>query len=182
MRITIELQTTDGLVSPFENNLLAHIVSQLRTEETPTTAPAPVAEPETKEAPKRKRPARAKKEEPKHEETTTPPNVPSDGEGASVAAEKPATKRTATAKKPAIEAAIEAANETVDATEQPVTPAKADAEKLAQATALASEMMQSGNVAQLKKLLAEVGANRVSKMNGEQVSKFLELANAETEG
>lgn len=178
MRITIELQTTDGLVSPFENNLLAHIVSQLRTEETPTTAPAPVAEPETKEAPKRKRPARAKKEEPKHEETTTPPSAPSDGEGASVAAEKPAAKRTTTAKKPA----IEAANETVDATEQPVTPAKADAEKLAQATALASEMMQTGNVAKLKKLLVEVGANRVSKMNGEQVSKFLELANAGNEG
>lgn len=176
MRITIELQTTDGLVSPFENNLLAHIVSQLRTEEAPT--PAPVAEPETKEAPKRKRPARAKKEEPKHEEATTPPSAPSDGEGASVAAEKPATKRTATAKKPA----IEAANETVDATEQPVTPAKADAEKLAQATALASEMMQTGNVAKLKKLLVEVGANRVSKMNGEQVNKFLELANAEAEG
>lgn len=173
MRITIELQTTDGLVSPFENNLLAHIVSQLRTEETPATAPAPVAEPETKEAPKR--PARAKKEEPKHEETATSPSAPSDGEGASVAAEKPATKRTAPAKKPA----IEAANETVDATEQPVTHAKADAEKLAQATAIASEMMQSGNVAQLKKLLVEVGANRVSKMNGEQVNKFLELANAE---
>ena len=176
MRITIELQTTDGLVSPFENNLLAHIVSQLRTEEAPT--PPPVAEPETKEAPKRKRPARAKKEEPKHEETTTPPNVPSDSEGASVATEKPATQRTATAKKPA----AETANETVDAAEQPVTTAKADAEKLAQATALASEMMQSGNVAQLKKLLVEVGANRVSKMNGEQVNKFLELANAENEG
>lgn len=164
MRITIELQTTDGLISPFENNLLAHIVSQLRTEETPTTAPAPVAEPETKESPKRKRPERAKKEEPKNEETTTLPSVPSDGEGASVAVEKPA---------------IEAANETVDATEQPVTPAKADTKKLAQATALASEMMQSGNVAQLKNLLVEVGANRVSKMNGEQVNKFLELANAE---
>nr|DAK12848.1 MAG TPA: hypothetical protein [Caudoviricetes sp.] len=176
MRITIELQTTDGLVSPFENNLLAHIVSQLRTEEAPT--PAPVAEPETKEAPKRKRPARAKKEEPKHEESTTPPSAPSDGEGASVAVEKPAAKRTTTAKKPA----IEAANKTVDATEQPVTPAKADAEKLAQATALASEMMQTGNVAKLKKLLVEVSANRVSKMNGEQVNKFLELANAENGG
>lgn len=176
MRITIELQTADGLVSPFENNLLAHIVSQLRTEEAPT--PAPVAEPETKEAPKRKRPARDKKEEPKHEETTTQPNVPSDGEGASVAAEKPAAHRTSKAKTPT----AETINETVDAVEQPVTPAKADAEKLAQATALASEMMQSGNVAQLKKLLVEVGANRVSKMNGEQVNKFLELANAETEG
>lgn len=178
MRITIELQTTDGLVSPFENNLLAHIVSQLRAEETPTTAPAPVAEPETKEAPKHKRPARAKKEEPKHEETTTPPNVPSDGEGASVAAEKPAAHRTSKAKTPT----AETTNEIVDAVKQPVTPAKADAEKLAQATAIASEMMQSGNVAQLKKLLVEVGANRVSKMNGEQVNKFLELANAETEG
>lgn len=178
MRITIELQTTDGLVNPFENNLLAHIVSQLRTEETHTTAPAPVAEPETKEEPKRKRPARAKKEGPKHEESTTPPSVPSDGEGASVASEEPATKRTATAKKPV----AETANETLDAAEQPVTPAKADAEKLAQATALASEMMQSGNVAQLKRLLVEVSANRVSKMNGEQVNKFLELANAENEG
>ena len=176
MRITIEINTTDGLVSPVENNILAHIVNQLHTENAPATAP--VAEPETKEAPKRKRPARDKKEEPKHEEATTPPSAPSDGEGASVAAEKPATKRTATAKKPA----IEAANETVDATEQPVTPAKADAEKLAQATALASEMMQTGNVAKLKKLLVEVGANRVSKMNGEQVNKFLELANAEAEG
>nr|DAG03733.1 MAG TPA: hypothetical protein [Siphoviridae sp. ct6bU4] len=176
MRITIELQTADGLVSPFENNLLAHIVSQLRTEEAPT--PAPVAEPETKEAPKRKRPARDKKEEPKHEEATTPPSVPSDGEGASVADEKPAAHRTSKAKTPT----AETTNETVDAVEQPVTPAKADAEKLAQATALASEMMQSGNVAQLKKLLVEVGANRVSKMNGEQVNKFLELANAEAEG
>lgn len=177
MRITIEINTTDGLVSPFENNLLAHIVSQLRTEETPTTAPAPVAEPETKEAPKRKRPARAKKEEPKNEEPTTPLSTPSDGEGASVDAEKPAAKRTTTAKKPA----DETTNETVDATEQPATPAKADAEKLAQATALASEMMQSGNVVQLKKLLVEVGANRVSKMTGEQVDKFLELANAGNE-
>lgn len=173
MRITIKINTTDGLVSPFENNLLAHILSQLRTEEAPT--PAPVAEPETKEAPKRKRPARAKKEEPKHEEATTPPSAPSDGEGASVDAEKPAAHRTSKAKTPT----AETTNETVDAVEQPVTPAKADAEKLAQATALASEMMQSGNVAQLKKLLVEVGANRVSKMNGEQVNKFLELANAE---
>lgn len=173
MRITLEINTADGLMSPVENNILAYIVNQLHTENVPATAP--VAEPETKEAPKRKRPARDKKEETKHEEATTPPSVPSDGEGASMADEKPATKRTATAKKPA----IEAANETVDAVEQPVTPAKADAEKLAQATALASEMMQSGNVAQLKKLLVEVGANRVSKMNGEQVNKFLELANAE---
>ena len=176
MRITIEINTTDGLVPPVENNILAHIVNQLHTEEAPT--PAPVAEPETKEAPKRKRPARAKKEEPKHEETTTPPNLLSDGEGASVDTEKSAAKRTATTKKPA----AETANETVDAAEQPVTTAKADAEKLAQATALASEMMQSGNVAQLKKLLVEVGANRVSKMNGEQVDKFLELVNAENEG
>lgn len=176
MRITIELQTTDGLVSPFENNLLAHIVSQLRTENA--TTPAPVAEPETKEAPKRKRPAHAKKEEPKHEETTTLPSAPSDGEGASVAAEKPAAHRTSKEKTHT----AETTNEIVDAVEQPVTPAKADAEKLAQATALASEMMQTGNVAQLKKLLVEVGANRVSKMNGEQVNKFLELANAETEG
>lgn len=175
MRITIELQTTDGLLSPFENSLLVHIVNQLHTENAPTTTP--IAEPETKEAPKRKRPACAKKEEPKHEEPTTPPSVPTDSEGANVAAEKPAAKRTATAKEPA----TETAHETVDAAEQPVTPAKADAEKLAQATALASEMMQRGDVVQLKKLLVEVGANRVSRMTGEQVNKFLELANAENE-
>lgn len=175
MRITIEINTTDGLVSPVENNILAHIVNQLHTENVPATAP--VAEPETEETPKRKRPARTKKEEPKNEELTTQPNVPSNGTSDSEAAEKPAAKRTATTKKPA----PEAADETMDATEQPVTQAKADAEKLAQATALASEMMQSGNVVQLKKLLVEVGANRVSKMNGEQVNKFLELANAETE-
>lgn len=171
MRITIEINTTDGLVSPVENNILAHIVNQLHTENAPATAP--VAEPETKEAPKRKRPARDKKEEPKHEEATTPPSAPSDGETAGMAAEKPAAKRTTTAKTPT--------NETVDAVEHPATPAKADAEKLAQATALASEMMQSGNVVQLKKLLVEVGANRVSKMTGEQVDKFLELANAGNE-
>ena len=171
MRITIEINTTDGLVSPVENNILAHIVNQLHTEN------APVAEPETKEAPKRKRPARAKKEEPKDEEPTTQSNVPSDDTGDSEAAEKPSAKRTSTAKKPA----TETANETVDAAEQPVTPAKADAEKLAQATALASEMMQRGDVVQLKKLLVEVGANRVSKMTGEQVNRFLELANAGNE-
>lgn len=175
MRITIEINTADGLVSPVENNILAHIVNQLHTENVPATAT--VAEPETKESPKRKRPARDKKEEPKNEEPATPPSVPSDSEGAGMAAEKPAAKRTATAKKPA----PETTNETVDAVEQPVTPAKADTEKLAQATALASEMMQSGNVVQLKKLLVEVGANRVSKMTGEQVDKFLELANAENE-
>ena len=161
MRITIEINTTDGLVSPVENNILAHIVNQLHTENLPATAP--VAEPETKEAPKRKRPARDKKEEPKNEEPNTPPSAPSGSE----AAEKPAT---------------ETANEALPEAEQPVTPANAGAEKLAQATALASEMMQRGDVVQLKKLLVEVGANRVSKMNGEQVSKFLELANSETEG
>ena len=175
MRITIEINTTDGLVSPVENNILAHIANQLHTENVPATAL--VAEPETKEAPKRKRPARDKKEEPKHEEATTPPSAPSDGETAGMDAEKPAAKRTTTAKTPT----PETTNETVDAVEQPAAPAKADAEKLAQATALASEMMQSGNVVQLKKLLVEVGANRVSKMNGEQVNKFLELANAENE-
>lgn len=175
MRITIEINTTDGLVSPVENNILAHIVNQLHTENVSTTAP--VAEPETKEAPKSKCPACAKKEKSKNEEPTTQPNVPSNSSDASEVAEEPTAKRTATAKKPA----TETAHETVDATEQPVTTAKADAEKLAQATALASEMMQSGNVVQLKKLLVEVGANRVSKMTGEQVDKFLELANAENE-
>jgi len=67
MRITIELQTSDGLVSPFENELIAYIASQLHTENAPVEETPSVEE--EKPAPKRKRTTRAKKkEEPKAEE------------------------------------------------------------------------------------------------------------------
>ena len=67
MRITIELETSDGLVSPFENKLVAYIAGELHSENTPV-AETPSTE-EEKPAPKRKRATRAKKkEEPKAEE------------------------------------------------------------------------------------------------------------------
>ena len=50
---------------------------------------------------------------------------------------------------------------------------------LAHATVLASEMMQNGDVAVLKRLLTTVGAKRISTMNEEQTARFLELAKAE---
>ena len=67
MRITIELETSDGMVSPFENKLVAYIAGELHSENTPV-AETPSVE-EEKPAPKRKRATRAKKkEEPKAEE------------------------------------------------------------------------------------------------------------------
>ena len=67
MRITVDLETSDGLVSPFENRLINYIASQLHTENAPV-AETPSVE-EEKPAPKRKRTTRAKKkEEPKAEE------------------------------------------------------------------------------------------------------------------
>ena len=125
MRITVELETSDGLVSPFENMLINYIASQLHTENAPVAEPPSVEE--EKPAPKRKRATRAKKkaEEPKAEEPKDPK------------------------------------------------------EKLAHATALASEMMQNGDVAVLKRLLTTVGAERISRMNEEQTTRFLELAKAE---
>ena len=70
MRITIELETSDGMVSPFENKLVAYIAGELHSENTPV-AETPSTE-EEKPAPKRKRATRAtrakKKEEPKAEE------------------------------------------------------------------------------------------------------------------
>ena len=68
MRITIELETSDGMVSPFENKLVAYIAGELHSENTPV-AETPSVE-EEKPAPKRKRATRAKKkEEPKAEES-----------------------------------------------------------------------------------------------------------------
>ena len=67
MRITIELETSDGLVSPFENKLVAYIANELHSENAPVEETSSVAE--EKPAPKRKRTTRAKKkEEPKAEE------------------------------------------------------------------------------------------------------------------
>ena len=121
MRITIELETSDGLVSPFENKLVAYIANELHSENAPVEETTSVEE--EKSAPKRKRATRAKKkaEEPKAEE-------------------------------PKVE------------------------EQLAHATALASEMMQNGDVAVLKRILTTVGAKRVSTMTEEQTSRFIELA------
>jgi CRAL/TRIO domain protein len=61
MRITIELETSDGMVSPFENKLVAYIAGELHSENTPV-AETPSTE-EEKPAPKRKRATRAKKKE-----------------------------------------------------------------------------------------------------------------------
>ena len=127
MRITVELETSDGLVSPFENMLINYIASQLHTENAPV-AETPSVE-EEKPAPKRKRATRAKKKE-------------------------------------------EAPKEEAPKEEEP----KGAKEQLAHATALASEMMQNGDVAVLKRILTTVGAKRVSTMTEEQTSRFIELA------
>lgn len=142
MRITIELETSDGLVSPFENKLVAYIANELHSENTPV-AETPGVE-EEKPAPKRKRATRAKKKEeaPKEE-----------------APKEEALKE-------------EALKEEAPKEEEP----KGAKEQLAHATALASEMMQSGDVAVLKRILTTVGAKRVSTMTEEQTSRFIELA------
>ena len=70
MRITVELETSDGLVSPFENMLVNYIASQLHTENAPVEETPSVKEEEETPAPKRKRATRTKKkEEPKAEES-----------------------------------------------------------------------------------------------------------------
>ena len=127
MRITIELETSDGMVSPFENKLVAYIAGELHSENAPV-AETPSVE-EEKPAPKRKRATRAKKKE-------------------------------------------EAPKEEAPKEEEP----KGAKEQLAHATALASEMMQNGDVAVLKRILTTVGAKRVSTMTEEQTSRFIELA------
>ena len=125
MRITIELETSDGMVSPFENKLVAYIAGELHSENTPV---AETPKEEEKPAPKRKRATRAKKkEEPK--------------------AEEPKAEEHKDLK-----------------------------DLLAHATVLASEMMQNGDVAVLKRLLTTVGAKRVSTMTEEQAARFIELA------
>ena len=132
MRITIELETSDGMVSPFENKLVAYIAGELHSENAPV-AETPSVE-EEKPAPKRKRATRAKKKEEAPKE--------------------------------------EASKEEAPKEEEP----KGAKEQLAHATALASEMMQKGDVAVLKRILTTVGAKRVSTMTEEQTSRFIELA------
>ena len=132
MRITIELETSDGMVSPFENKLVAYIAGELHSENAPVEETPSVEE--EKPAPKRKRATRAKKkaEEPKAEEPK---------------AEEPKAEEPKDLK-----------------------------DLLAHATVLASEMMQNGDVAVLKRLLTTVGAKRVSTMTEEQAARFIELA------
>ena len=133
MRITIELETSDGMVSPFENKLVAYIAGELHSENAPV-AETPSVEEEEKPAPKRKRATRAKKKEEASKE--------------------------------------EAPKEEAPKEEEP----KGAKEQLAHATALASEMMQNGDVAVLKRILTTVGAKRVSTMTEEQTARFIELA------
>ena len=137
MRITIELETSDGMVSPFENKLVAYIAGELHSENAPV-AETPSVE-EEKPAPKRKRATRAKKKE--------------------EASKEEASKE-------------EASKEEASKEEEP----KGAKEQLAHATALASEMMQNGDVAVLKRILTTVGAKRVSTMTEEQTARFIELA------
>ena len=152
MRITIELETSDGLVSPFENKLVAYIANELHSENAPVEETPSVEE--EKSAPKRKRATRAKKKEEAPKEEAPKEEAPKEE-----APKEEAPKGEA----PKGEALKE---------EEP----KGAKEQLAHATALASEMMQNGDVAVLKRILTTVGAKRVSTMTEEQTSRFIELA------
>ena len=154
MRITVELETSDGLVSLFENMLINYVASQLHTENAPV-AETPSVE-EEKPAPKRKRDTRAKKkEEPKAEEPKAEEPKAEEPKAEEPKAEEPKA-------------------------EEPKAEEPKDLKDLrAHATVLASEMMQSGDVAVLKRLLTTVGSKQVSTMNEEQTARFIELAKAE---
>ena len=145
MRITIELETSDGLVSPFENKLVAYIANELHSENTPGGETSSVEE--EKPAPKRKRATRAKKKEEAPKEEAPKEEAPKE----------------------------EAPKEEAPKEEEP----KGLKDLLAHATVLASEMMQNGEVAVLKRLLTTIGAKRVSTMNEEQTARFIELAKSE---
>ena len=160
MRITIELETSDGLVSPFENKLVAYIANELHSENAPVEETPGVEE--EKPAPKRKRATRAKKkaEEPKEEEPKE---------------EEPKKEEPKEEEPKEEEPKEEEPKEEWPKEEEP----KDLKDLLAHATVLASEMMQNGDVAVLKRLLTTVGAKRISTMNEEQTARFLELAKAE---
>ena len=146
MRITIELETSDGMVSPFENKLVAYIAGELHSENAPVAETPSVGE--EKPSPKRKRATHAKKkaEEPKAEATK---------------AEEPKE---------------EAPKEEATKEEAPKEEPKDLKDLLAHATVLASEMMQNEDVALLKRILTTVGAKRVSTMTEEQTARFIELS------
>ena len=152
MRITIELETSDGMVSPFENKLVAYIAGELHSENAPV-AETPSVE-EEKPAPKRKRATRAKKKEEAPKEEVSKEEV----------SKEEAPKEEAPKE--------EVSKEEAPKEEEP----KGAKEQLAHATALASEMMQNGDVAVLKRILTTVGAKRVSTMTEEQTARFIELA------
>ena len=151
MRITIELETSDGMVSPFENKLVAYIAGELHSENAPVAETPSVGE--EKPSPKRKRATRAKKkaEEPKAEATKAE-------EPKEEAPKEEATKEEATKE------------------EAPKEEPKDLKDLLAHATVLASEMMQNEDVALLKRILTTVGAKRVSTMTEEQTARFIELS------
>ena len=155
MRITIELETSDGMVSPFENKLVAYIAGELHSESTPV---AETPKEEEKPAPKRKRATRAKKkEEPKAEEPK---------------AEEPKAEESKAEEPKAEESKAEESKAEEPKAEEP----KDLKDLLARATVLASEMMQKEDVALLKRILTTVGAKRVSTMTKEQTARFIELA------
>ena len=170
MRITIELETSDGLVSPFENKLVAYIANELHSENAPVEETSSVAE--EKPAPKRKRTTRAKKkaEEPKEEEP----------KGEEPKGEEPKEEEPKGEGPKGEGPKGEGPKEEEPKGEGPKEEEPKDLKDLlAHATVLASEMMQNGDVAVLKRLLTTVGAKRISTMNEEQTARFLELAKAE---
>ena len=172
MRITIELETSDGMVSPFENKLVAYIAGELHSENAPV-AETPSAE-EEKPAPKRKRATRAKKKEEAPKEEAPKEEAPKEEAPKEEASKEEALKEEASKEEASKEEASkeEASKEEASKEEEP----KGAKEQLAHATALASEMMQNGDVAVLKRILTTVGAKRVSTMTEEQTARFIELA------
>ena len=162
MRITIELEISDGMVSPFENKLVAYIAGELHSENAPV-AETPSVE-EEKPAPKRKRATRAKKKEEAPKEEASKEEAPKEEASKEEASKEEAPKEEASKE--------EASKEEAPKEEEP----KGAKEQLAHATALASEMMQNGDVAVLKRILTTVGAKRVSTMTEEQTARFIELA------
>ena len=164
MRITIELQTSDGLVSPFENELVAYIAGKLHSDNAPGEEPPSVEE--EKPAPKRKRTTRAKKKEeaPKEEAPKEKEEAPKEEAPKEEAPKEEAPKE-------------EAPKEEEPKAEEPKAEEPKDLKDLiAHATVLASEMMQNDDVAVLKRHLTTVGAKRVSTMTEEQAARFIELA------
>ena len=163
MRITIELETSDGMVSPFENKLVAYIAGELHSENAPV-AETPSVEEEEKPAPKRKRATRAKKKEEASKEEASKEEASKEEASKEEAPKEEAPKEEAPKE--------EVSKEEAPKEEEP----KGAKEQLAHATALASEMMQNGDVAVLKRILTTVGAKRVSTMTEEQTARFIELA------